>query len=111
MKAILFFIAAVFMSINCTSCRTNSDASADSLGKKPPVLVTIFIAEDGGISLGSGLAVSVGNLLTKMKESGVDESHTIVVSANQKSGPESLTKVLDQLNKGQYRKVNVITEM
>lgn len=110
MKLKWSLISIILVSIICASCQTSSNESPDSAEvKRPPALVRISIKKDGTIMLGSGLIVTVDDLLSKMKESGIDKSHTIIIKADKKTRHQAVVKVLDQLAKGQYRKVNFVT--
>ena len=114
MKFILPIIVAVMTSVVCTSCQMNSIKSnkpTELNGQKPPVCITISIAENGGITLGSGLAVTVEELVPKMKASGVDKSYQVVIRTDRKAREEVLLKVLDKLANAKFSKVNITTTM
>jgi biopolymer transport protein ExbD len=110
MKLTLSLIAIILVSLVCTSCQTNSKNSS-VLPTEEAVSsngVTISIANDSGISLGSE-KIAVDNLLSKLKSQGIKKSETIVIRADKEIRHDAVTKVLDQLSKGNYSKVHFST--
>lgn len=116
MKLTFSLITIIFIAVVCTSCQTNSKVSEIRIKSDLPMGkilasndVTISMAKDGSISLGSD-KVDVADLLSKLKKRGIKKSDTIILKANQEARHEVLIKVLDQLAKGQYTNINVATE-